>query len=273
VIKLGEKIKALRKQKNISQEILANYLGVSYQAVSKWENETTMPDVTLIPAIASFFGVSTDELFDFNLFETEMQVKKICDEACKYRYSDGERAEKILRNGLKRFPGNHLILNNLLYTLDFDTRGRDVVDICTTLIENSKGDEIKYDACRILASYYKANGKYELIKPTLNKIPELYFTKLELMASLLNGEDMFAAAHKQKNLSAETLIDMLICLAKYYKEKGDTEKAKIQLTIAKTVIDAFAIDFVESDLFIETVYEYSSGIKEEINSLLCDIEH
>ena len=73
-MKLGEKIKTLRKQKNISQEVFAGYLGVTFQAVSKWETGTTMPDVTLIPAIASFFGVSTDELFDFNLFETEKQV-------------------------------------------------------------------------------------------------------------------------------------------------------------------------------------------------------
>ena len=71
MMQLGEKIKSLRKQKNLSQEVLANYLGVSFQAVSKWESGTTMPDVMLIPAIASFFGVSTDELFDFNLFETE----------------------------------------------------------------------------------------------------------------------------------------------------------------------------------------------------------
>ena len=42
MIKLGEKIKSLRKQKNISQEVLANYLGVSFQAVSKWENDSTM---------------------------------------------------------------------------------------------------------------------------------------------------------------------------------------------------------------------------------------
>ena len=66
MIKLGEKIKHLRKEKNISQEVLANYLGVSFQAVSKWETGSTMPDVTLIPAIASFFRVSTDELFEFN---------------------------------------------------------------------------------------------------------------------------------------------------------------------------------------------------------------
>ena len=83
---------------------------------------------------------------------------------------------------------------------------------------------------------------------------------------------MFVPAHKQKNISAETLIDMLMCLAKYYKEKGDTEKSRIQLTIAKNVMEAFAIDFVESDLFIGTVYEYLSGIKEEIDYLLREID-
>ena len=70
-VKIGEKIKSLRKSKNISQEVLAQYLGVTFQAVSKWENGSTMPDVEASPAIASFFGVSTDELFDFNLFEME----------------------------------------------------------------------------------------------------------------------------------------------------------------------------------------------------------
>ena len=62
-IRIGEKIKSLRKAKNISQEVLAKYLGISFQAVSKWEKGDTMPDVAMIPAIASFFGVSTDELF------------------------------------------------------------------------------------------------------------------------------------------------------------------------------------------------------------------
>ena len=97
---LGEKIKTLRKQKNISQEVFAGYLGVSFQAVSKWECGNTMPDVTMIPAIASFFGVSTDELFDFNLYETEKQVEAICHESWKYRENDPAKAERILREGL-----------------------------------------------------------------------------------------------------------------------------------------------------------------------------
>lgn len=63
---IGSKIKKLRRQKNISQEVLAQYLGISFQAVSKWESGQNMPDITLIPALASFFGISTDELFDYN---------------------------------------------------------------------------------------------------------------------------------------------------------------------------------------------------------------
>lgn len=45
---LGTKIKQLRKNRNISQEVLAQYLGVSFQAVSKWETNSAMPDVSLI---------------------------------------------------------------------------------------------------------------------------------------------------------------------------------------------------------------------------------
>lgn len=60
---IGKKIKDLRKSQDITQEKLADYLNISYQAVSKWENGTALPDITLVPSIANFFGISTDELF------------------------------------------------------------------------------------------------------------------------------------------------------------------------------------------------------------------
>ena len=268
MIKLGEKIKALRKQKNISQEIFANYLGVSFQAVSKWENGNTMPDVTMIPAIASFFGVSTDELFDFNLYEIEKEVDAICNEAYQYRDSDKTKSESILREGLKRFPGNDIILNNLLYTLDYKTRADEVINLCKTLIESTKDDSVKYDACRILANCYKENGQNDLIKPTLEIIPEIYFSKLELMASLLEGEEQYEAAQKQKNISAEDLIHMLIVTGKCLKEKGENEKASAQFKIALKVMDVFKDDFVEEKWFHSTVYEYTSKQREEIEQLL-----
>lgn len=268
MIKLGEKIKHLRKQKNISQEVFANYLGVSFQAVSKWENGNTMPDVTMIPAIASFFGVSTDELFDFNLYEVEKRVMEICDEAYKYRFSDVKKSEQILRDGLKRFPGNDIILNNLLYTLDYQTRADEVIALCKTLIESTKEDDVKYDACRILATCYNENGQTDLVKPTLEIIPEIYFSKLELMASLLDGDDSYEAAQKQKSISADDLIAMLIVTGKRLMEKGESERALSQFRIAQKVIDAFAEDFLETKWFSKTIYESSSEQRKEIEELL-----
>lgn len=73
-MELGKKIKQLRLNKGITQEILANALGVSYQAVSRWENETTMPDISLLPQISVYFGVSIDELFEFT---EDSQYKRI----------------------------------------------------------------------------------------------------------------------------------------------------------------------------------------------------
>ena len=126
-MKLGEKIRTLRKQRGLSQEVLAEHLGVSFQAISKWENDSTMPDVMLIPAIASFFGVSTDELFDFNLYETEKKVEAIVD-AYSEAWGKGdvcrnpEECERILRAGLKQYPGNEVLLNCLIGTIPIPDR-------------------------------------------------------------------------------------------------------------------------------------------------------
>ncbi|MBE7004018.1 MAG: helix-turn-helix domain-containing protein [Ruminococcaceae bacterium] len=62
---IGLQIKTLRGEKHVTQEALAEALGVSAQAVSKWETEASLPDITLLPRLAAYFGVAIDELFDF----------------------------------------------------------------------------------------------------------------------------------------------------------------------------------------------------------------
>ena len=99
-------------------------------------------------------------------------------------------------------------------------------------------------------------------------IPEIYFTKLELMASLLDGEDSYEATQKQKNISAENLIDMLIIAGKYLKKLGENEKAISQFRIAKKIMDAFSEDFVENKWFNSTVYECTSDTRCEVEKLL-----
>ncbi len=59
---LGKRIAQLRKEKNMTQEELAEQMGVSPQAVSKWENDQTCPDITLLPALAKLFDTTVDAL-------------------------------------------------------------------------------------------------------------------------------------------------------------------------------------------------------------------
>ena len=59
---LGKRISALRKQKDLRQDDIAQLLDVSPQAVSKWENDQTCPDIGLLPKLAKILGVTTDEL-------------------------------------------------------------------------------------------------------------------------------------------------------------------------------------------------------------------
>ena len=90
------------------------------------------------------------------------------------------------------------------------------------------------------------------------------------MASLLDGEDSYEAAQKQKNLSAEDLIDMLIVAGKHLKEVGEFEKANSQFRIALKVMDAFEEDFIENKWFKATVYEYTNEQRKEIEKLLAE---
>ena len=238
-IKMGEKIKTLRKQKNISQEVLAQALGVSFQAVSKWETGTCMPDVTLIPAIAAFLEVSTDELFDFNLVKLEQKVMEIVGKAADLRDKDPKKAEAILLQGLHQFPGNEILLNNLLYTMRAPERNEDVVTLCKAILEITKLDDVKYDVLRILAETYHDMGYQALVKPTLEQIPEIYFTKLELDAELLEGEDALRAAVLQAGMWKSDIINMLARASQLYREEGEEEKATDYARLARAVYTLF----------------------------------
>lgn len=64
---IGNNIKRLRQNKGVTQEQLGVALGVSSQAVSKWENESALPDISILPRLADYFGVSIDELMGYKL--------------------------------------------------------------------------------------------------------------------------------------------------------------------------------------------------------------
>lgn len=99
---LGKKISELRKEKGITQEELAEKLGVSPQAVSKWENEISCPDIMLLPELAKIFDVSIDELFSvIPKKETELlppEKRKNPDDMMLYVRVDSQKGDKVRVN-------------------------------------------------------------------------------------------------------------------------------------------------------------------------------
>jgi len=73
---IGEQLKALRKEKQITQEVLADVLGVSYQSVSRWELGVCYPDMELLPSIANYFGVTIDQLLSNDADSREAEEKR-----------------------------------------------------------------------------------------------------------------------------------------------------------------------------------------------------
>lgn len=237
-VSIGNKIRFLRKQKGITQEQLASSIGISYQAVSKWENNIALPDITLVPSLASFFDVSIDELFDYNLQEKKNKIKVICDEAYKYRESDSEKAKEIIESGLRSYPDNDILLNNLLYVTNSLKNPDVTIAIASKLISETNDNEVKFDALRFLAYAYNAKGELESALAALEQIPELYFTKLSELAFVTTGRVKYEAAEKQKWISFEMLLQMMWKIAECYVEDGNPSAALAEIKRALALIHA-----------------------------------
>ena len=252
---IGNKIKELRKQRGLTQEQLANSIGISFQAISKWENGIALPDITLAPTLASYFGVSMDELFEFNLKDIELDIDNIVNEAYESRESDPQKSREILEKGLEKYPDDEILLNNLLYVLNYSENPDETISTASSLIEKTNQADIKYDALRFLAYAYKVKGDLKSAEAAIDQIPEIYFTKLTEVAYLLEGKPKFEAAEKQKWISFENLIQMMEKLAEYYESEGMTDKAieerekalKLIHIIDNSAFDAY-VDFFRNKI-------------------------
>ena len=111
---MGQTIRRLRMEQNLTQETLAELLGVTAQAVSKWENEAGMPDISQIVPLAGVFSVTTDVLFGLDPTTAETEVQKILRDARSMEiYGRGESylaAYDHIAMGLRRYPGNLVLL-------------------------------------------------------------------------------------------------------------------------------------------------------------------
>ena len=125
----GNIFKTLRKQRNLTQEQTAEFLGVSSQAVSKWETNSTFPDISLLPIIADFFNVSTDYLLCHDSTKRNEEIERICRESeVLIQGKKYIEAVTLMRGAYTKFPGNDLIMYNLAWALRWSIKSENTED-------------------------------------------------------------------------------------------------------------------------------------------------
>ena len=174
-IKIGAIIKRLRAKNNITQETLATAIGVTPQAISRWEAEGGYPDIELLPSLADFFSVSTDELLGYKLYQREEAIANIKKEMS--RLAEVGRIEERMafaRDAISRFPADFVIKENLavcLYHLWEDTQNTELIkeieNLCSSVVTDCKDEDTRYIAINILINLY---GKTKQVEKAMQAI-------------------------------------------------------------------------------------------------------
>jgi len=193
--KIGEKIKALRKKANITQEKLAGYLGITFQSVSRWESGICYPDLEILPAVANYFNVTTDELLGVDIMNKQEKIDKIFEQVCE-NSSKGLIDEniEILRTAVNEFPNDYNLLSNLAFYLGSpNTTNKDAVEeaisINERILADCKDEHIRYGVIQKLAYNYKFIGEKEKAVETANKLPYWALTSDRLLRDIYDGDD------------------------------------------------------------------------------------
>lgn len=158
-IHLGENLKKLRLERNMTQENLAEFLGVTFQSVSNWERGSSYPDITLLPEIAAFFKISLDDLLGLNKAEEE---KEIISKLNEYdNLTDHVLMQAIINELKEKYPNDFRILIRYLgckvrFSEDKIAVFSDVQKIYNHIRQNCTDDRIRIKAKRAIIEYYRA---------------------------------------------------------------------------------------------------------------------
>ncbi len=189
-LSIGIIIKNLRTKHQITQEQLATFLGITSQAVSRWESGIVYPDIEMLPSIAGFFGVSTDDLLGINKNEKEKRRSEIYLEIEKgYETGNnaGEDAIETARQYAAEFPSDERIELHLADTIcrtfmwGVETpdllRLSEAEKLYRTIIDTSSTDTVRYTAIQNLAVLYAVGYRDEQkIAIVLSQLPSMHFS-------------------------------------------------------------------------------------------------
>ena len=242
---IGTTIKKLRHDRNITQEQLAELLGVSTNAVSQWECDKTAPDISHLPVLANIFEVSADILLEIDITKSKKQTEiKEFTAKCAELHSQGKTEErlKLCREMQKKYPNDETVRYNLMRVLKtgyVDESFDEIVMLGEQLLQ-STNMEYRTGAIRGLCLTYLDKGNREKALQYADMIPpaeDLHVHVLEGNELVEHCQNYFWNVCDRMYLYMKYLIDC--------KDAGYTHEEKH--TMLKSLYDMFHIIFSNED--------------------------
>lgn len=219
-LEFGEKVRSLRTERGLTQEKLADFLGVSFQAVSKWERGDTVPDIYMLPSIASFFGVTTDYLLSYDV----NKEKDISEYEKKYyqlwQARDGEALVSVMKEAIVRYPAEYRLLVRYLNALVWH-KGKsneaiieaknEIIAVYERIIDNCTADSIRMWAKKIIIGFYIKLSSIEGTGITIKDAEDI----LNEMPLMQNSRDyMFCRFYKdeRRDMVSKAAVSELLYL-------------------------------------------------------------
>ena len=236
---LSENLKRLRKEKGNTQENLALHLGITVQAVSKWERNEGYPDIILLPAIASYYNVTVDDLLGVGSQEIEKKVRAYQEEYAAL-FRAGKNAERValMRKAQQEFPNNLDILIDLMYALQAEDRVKhadEIIQYGQRILEEAKESSSRDCAIQSLCfTYYYAKGDAESAQKYAQMAGSYAVAREELMPRFLEADE--AVCHCQRNI--QRLVEMIGVNANLMIRKGHYPPEE-QIAVYNYVIDCY----------------------------------
>ena len=188
-MEIGTNIRKCRRERDMTQEQLAECLSISVSAVSQWESSKTMPDLSMIPSICHLFRISADELLGINQIEKERKIKIVREQAKEYTERGlKEKAVEILETGLREFPNNFDLMLDLMYAYKYDRKHLDdIIRLGNTILDKCTNDDLRCSSKLVLCYAYLDKGESEKALEIARTFSPLCQNKDAVLSQLLKG--------------------------------------------------------------------------------------